>query len=410
MIGKIVRIFLVSLSVLTFSLLLPELYRKAFKQKTERPEVVYSEVMNDFLLVSRTRDSLSNNYLVQAVDSKGNIYDSKELNALTPVRSFKQLEYEQRFPDTICGVPVTTQMLMESFAFPSFLGASGVTKFPFYWMFESDSAKMSVPQDVFRITGRGIEFVNVKENKVDKAKSGLFNEALAGLGFNPPAKNVCGVTSLLKSVDDGYFIIDSNDKLFHIKMASAQPVVNRVELPAGVVPFHMNCMSGSNYFGYFYDTNRNIYLMQKPGYELMRIPIDDYKEFDTMILVESNMFYKTFTLSSASKVKTYILNPDYTLRNMYEQNRVRYTDTKPSLYEGYLFPLVLDVSKDKINFDLNSPKTFIFVSLLLLALLVLLKAYNKRELLHTFNIVDYLFVLVFGIAGFISVLIYPNRK
>ena len=79
-----------------------------------------------------------------------------------------------------------------------------------------------MPDDYFRI-GKRMEFIVAKTNKVDEAKSKLFTDALSAEGFAFPANLIAGLPTTRKSKDEGYFLTDSREQLFHIKMIKGQP-------------------------------------------------------------------------------------------------------------------------------------------------------------------------------------------
>ena len=74
-------------------------------------DVVYSEILQDFIF-SRyeyvDRDGQTTAYTVYR-DSRGNRIDRSAVDSLCPLNNATQLAFENRFPDTICGVAVTAR-------------------------------------------------------------------------------------------------------------------------------------------------------------------------------------------------------------------------------------------------------------------------------------------------------------
>ena len=80
----------------------------------------------------------------------------------------------------------------------------------------SGRVRLEMPGDLFRLKDN-IEFIDPETNTVKEEKSNLFMKVFIQKGFKFPAKRVAGNPSTRKAYDEGYFIIDSNDKIFHLK-------------------------------------------------------------------------------------------------------------------------------------------------------------------------------------------------
>ena len=111
MIPKMIRLALVLLAVLVMALEFPKIYKKTFEQRERRTQLVFSEMLNDFVTLKYEYDTVQLREIQVGRDRAGNTYDTKALMDIFPMRNCRQLMYENRFPDTIRGQHVTLQMI-----------------------------------------------------------------------------------------------------------------------------------------------------------------------------------------------------------------------------------------------------------------------------------------------------------
>ena len=235
---NITRIILALIIVLVASVFIPEFYWKVFKQTQKRTNINYSPIKKGFILIK------SDVYGVNYTDLMGNEYTREQYEELLPFLTFRQLMLSGKMPDSIGGIPVTPKEINRN-NFTLRTNANAINSRPIllYPMFESKSGrvKLELPQDFFRITDR-MEFIISSSNKIDEKKSNLFTEALKENGFQFPGKMIYGNPTTMKPFDEGYFVLDNNHAVFHIKMVKGQPVCKKTEIPTnlGIVRIVVN--------------------------------------------------------------------------------------------------------------------------------------------------------------------------
>lgn len=96
---------------------------------------------------------------------------------------------------------------------------------PLYTLFESrpETAELSLPPDVFRLTNTGIVFINCHDGSINEDKSGLFTRALYDAGVTFPIRAIGGNPNHLKTFDEGYFFTDADGLLYQLTMVAGQP-------------------------------------------------------------------------------------------------------------------------------------------------------------------------------------------
>lgn len=418
MLAKIIRFLLVLLAVLVISMKIQPFYKKAFEVRESTPQLDFSEVLNDFIYTYYKYDTVNLKNMKYAEDLEGNVYDNSEYMAITPMSNYRQLMHENRYPDSIRGVHLTPEMMQRESKWPMWFGKSSGLQ-GLKWMFESntDKLKMDLPDDMFRMTESGIEFVNTNRNRilgVNYEKSKLFNDKMIECGVLFPIKRYYGNPTTDKSKDDGYFIIDAKDDFYQLKMVSDLPVCKQILLPEGVNVDWMYCFDDSRVFGYVFTQSNDIYAMRTKDYSFVQLPIDDYGPDVSLIIVEENYFFIKMRMGKHDGVSYSVMDKNYDLvGKIFSEYRPGYYATTAGRLENYFFPFVSSiVSRGGYHLEVKwyDWGKFIYLNVLLTLMLVAIKAYKRRSFRDWFNYLDFATVLVCGIYGFIAVMIFPNRR
>ena len=108
-------------------------------------------------------------------------------------------------------------------------------------------------------------------NQVDEQKSARFQQALQRAGFTAPAQWVAGIPTSQKAYDEGYFVLDSQGRLLHVKMTNGKPFVK--DTKAGET-INVSCMfpmdiENKSLYGFLFDTNHTLYYLSTDGYGLV---------------------------------------------------------------------------------------------------------------------------------------------
>lgn len=404
--AKIIRIFLVLLGVMVLALTLPDLYRKSFEKRSNKKLIYYSEINKDFIICEDFTDTLTHETRMIYYNPEGQQYTEREYNRLLPFLFTRKLALLGELPDSINGVKFD-QQLVKTTKRGILMPVSAFT-FQLNPLFESQSGKVrpQLPDDLFRINHRGIEFIDAATNLIRKDKSKLFNDALLSTGFQAPAKAIYGIPSTLKSRDDGYFIVDNRGKLFHLKMVKGQPYCRAIETDLDI--HSMKCQVPGDIYAYIYDQQKQLYVL-KTDYTLQKLPI---RPSNGRFMLSGNCFYKSFKNTDQDSVRMYVLDSNYAPVDYYAMETDNYAKSRVAQLSQYLYPFSLMITPGYTHLiPLVHPfGKFILVNLLLTAVLAGIKCYHHRKILNLFNIIDLGIVAFTGIFGFIAVLLFPNRK
>jgi lipoprotein signal peptidase len=408
---KISRFILVFIGIFACSIAIPELYWTIFRQGTSTPNIVYSRVLDDFMMVVR-EDGVS-----VRKDAKGNYYTRDEFEEKLPLLFFRQLLATGKMPDSLKGVEMNHHILAQNAGYFTIRPRNINAPRPVMWpMLESQSGRVNLelPKDYFRIKNK-LEFVVAETNQVDKEKSKLFNDALIAKGFAFPARFVAGLPTAKKSIDEGYFIKDNNGDLFHVKMVKAQPYVAKIDIPSHMNITHVECvdLATQEYYAFVFTAEHEVYVLMQENYALQQIPVEAFNpEVNHMFRVRNDLLHKTITVTADDYMKVTVVDRNYEVADNYEMNWENMHERPDHILFARLFPFQLNlVTSDSqfVSFSLYQPKgvAFLIIHVLLLALSIWLLRRKKRELKK--NIVDLLIVLVTGIFGFIAIRVFPNK-
>ena len=189
-----------------------------------------------------------------------------------------------------------------------------------YFLMESMSKRvdLKMPEDAFRFTDKGIEFIRMETNRIDGAKSKLFTEMLVQKGFAFPASYASGNPTTRKDYDEGYLVLDANHKLFHLKCTKGRPYVKLIQLPEGVLPEYVFITEFR-----MVDSQHHFYVINSDG-SLVKSALPGFDPTKDELTIFGNMFDLTVKLSTDKDDYYYALDAtDYSLIKEYAYKDMR---------------------------------------------------------------------------------------
>ena len=279
-----------------------------------QPFTLYSGLADDF--IQNTDGSQGRRGV------SGKTYTVEEADSLLPFFWTTQLVNAGRLPDTIRGFAVSPQLIRQTNINYHRRAYDTHTNRPncgLWLLLESMPKRVNLedPDDAFRFTTEGIEFLNMNTNSLKPKKSKLFTDALVKKGFAFPIHELDGNSDTRKDYDEGYLLIDHNRKMYHMKMTAGQPYVKKIELvDETVVPrfvfvteFRSRCLRGL-----MTDENNVLYAIT-PDYEVK--PIGEGIHFDPTqnnMMIMGNMLDWTIRITTAEAEEFYAVSAfDYSL-------------------------------------------------------------------------------------------------
>jgi len=401
---------IIYISILIFVTLIamcgiPSLVKKATFSPDDYPFVYYSSILEELCFID------FQNKETPMRDGSGKLYTTAESDSLMPLFNFRQLMVDGRLPDSIGGHEITPQILMgKSIIYRYSPNKLQTPELGLYIMYESMPKRigLELPDDVFRLADN-IEFIDNTANTVNEEKSRVFQQSLEKVSFTFPAKWVSGNMNPRKRYDEGYFCLDSNNQLFHMKMVNGRPYTRNTHVgdSIDIEGFTMYEAADKRFYGFLFGKAGDIYIIEgdEGKYKPVKldIPLIDIRNDEVMVM--GNLLYWSVSIMSDKGKDTYALKSE-TLECLQHVHLDR-TPGKWDKVSEWLFPVYLTL--EHRNTDFIYPQlTFTgykgFIINLVLALLIGLLVPNPGKK----RIFSFVCILIAGIAGLIALLILPN--
>lgn len=290
-----------------------------FAAKASKPVfTLYSSELGEFVSMGN-----ADGRGVKYCDESGNFYTREQADSLLPFFYMRQLMADERFPDTINGVPLTPREVQQAnFNFRCTASDVNAVTIPLYPLLESMSGRveLQMPDDVFRLIDDGIEFIDIKSNAVDADKSRLFTEAMRKKGFEFPVRHLAGNPTTRKEYDEGYLALDRNGHLFHLKMTCGRPYVRAIALPEGleVKRIFVTEFRDRKTLGFLCTADGSLYVLNNKTYEVLKSGVASYRPEEDAITVYGNLLDWTVCVRTAEATHYYALDAqDYSLLRAY---------------------------------------------------------------------------------------------
>ncbi len=397
------------LTTLVVMYALPPLVRHATISNDKFPFVYYSSQLEELCLIDYSNKQSPMSSI------SGQKYTTAEFDTLLPLLNFRQLMSDGLLPDSICGVSAEPRNLMiNSVTFRYEPKQMSRPKSGLYAMLETMPTRVGLkqPTDLFRI-GQKIEFIDAQSNSVDQAKSEKFQREMIKRGYSFPTQWAVGDANTRKSYDEGYFCLDNEGQLFHIKMVNSRPFVKNTLASEEIEIAHFATYNPASkrFYGYFIGEQGDFYILESDemgGYKALRLDIGTIDPAREKVQVMGNILYWTITISSHEGRRYYALRAD-DLSCVASHSIAREMGAWDHISK-YLMPFRLEFKSEHSEFI--SPR-FIFAGMgaiyvsLCLALLsfFIFKPSSKMARIFTTILIS-----ISGIAGVIAVAILPKHN
>lgn len=391
--------------VIVSALYLPDFFSMLFDKKVDTPRMDYSAVIDEFVYLQYYGMGQ-----IDYKDIKGNTYTEREYYQLLPFMFYANLEKWQQLPPTLKGFEMTSKNIRRNSQMlriqPKNIDPPIV---PLNIMFEAegDYAQLMIPDDVFRL-GNTIEFLDPASNSVIEEKSQIFQEAMLAAGFTFPAKIVAANQTNRKPFDEGYFIKDATNKIFHLKMIKGEPVCIQtgIDPDLGIRQIFIGENLRKEFYGWLLTDKNEIYLITYDNYKLRQIPTTasdpkyDYIANDMTIRFYIYPVNKHIQIRGDGFNQMIVLDNDYKKIDEHVMTWTPYDKRPSSVVKSFIFPFELSTYDPmqwvKIQMNIFWWHGLIGIAISLLALLIFSR---KRPWF------DYVIVLFTGVFGLIGVLL-----
>ena len=413
------RLTLLITGIVLLAHYLPAGYWLVADKSQRAPFIFYSCVTNQFLFNRVVAGELLR------TDLHGRVYEREEFENLLPLDNYMQLYKDRRMPKEINGVAVTPEKLRRDRINlrikPVVLDSPAVALYP---LIESDNGRvrLEMPGDFMRF-GNGVEFIDVKSNAVIAGKSAQFTAAFATAKFVFPVKLVGGNPSTLKPYDEGYFLVDSQNSIFQLRLVRGEPELKRLTdlvapdkqpLWAGLKPLYLHVQEQDNHEVRFIivEESGRTHLVVGADYQLVALPLEHYNPTTTALSVRGDMLNRLVAVNGEAQVEAVVLTRDYQLVDRYAETLPARKDRLAGKLAGIIFPFTLEFESETSGYigfhlDFGRPASLWLNGGLLVVWMGWLLV-RKQSLVH--RVPDLLAVAVGGVFGFLLVLLMPKAE
>ncbi len=404
---KYIKYPIILLAILMLSWLLPKLSHLISDDAQKRNFIYYSSIEKNFVTIYY--DNVKGKLIRKNLQTQKK-YTAAEFDSILPMFYYRQLLTDGKMPKAIHGVAVTTKQLREkSFFYRMSPMKKNTPAIPLYTLFESMSGRVNLknPGDFFRLTDR-IEFLNPEDNSINEQKSTKFNRLFQVNHFRFPAKLVAGNPSDRKPYDEGYFILDSNNQLFHLKMVNGNPFIKNVKMPKEITPVYIGTQEPADrsFYAFVYDKKGKVYLLTTNRYQFVEIPCPPYNINRDNFRIMANPLYWNVEVANRKGKTIYALNTN--TKQVVDKCTLQNPDREKDMFI-YLFPFSIGFESSYTRFIypqfyLNSWWALISNIIFLIIFMAVLKI-RKQQI----GIIPIVITLFTGVYGCIVCLIIRDK-
>jgi hypothetical protein len=415
----LIRHFILFITVALLAYSLPRLFDTLLFERTSTPSLSYSAVKDDFYL--GTRQNKKMNY--QSV-STGENYTWEGMESKLPLRSYRQLTLDKRAPESINGVSISIAEIeawKKRFKYdPRWQDAPDYSIFQ---LFESNGkyAELQGEDQLVRVADKITVYRTESNQALEQASVKLqrrFDEA----GFKFPAQLAVHNSKSNKPYEEGLYAIDQKGDLFHGLILNGEFIIYNIsQLPEETnVDLRLKNLNvayvlvDESYRGdiraLIIDASNRLYLMKKPGYQLLELPSGDFDYTSDRFSLAFNPVYMDLTISRDGQRDKYIIDHQGKLLNQYSQPYPDQSSHWSQQLKLWLLPFKLKLHDNK--HVLASPvlsdfsKQVIFLHLFLLTICIIWRVKQNKAVLHT----DLLWIVSSGIFGLIALALLPKNE
>lgn len=270
----------------------------------------------------------------------------------------------------------------------------------------SGRVSLEIPEDVFRLKDN-IEFINTQTGEINREKSRNFQHAMEGAGFNFPAKKVWGNPNPKKPYDEGYFVLDNNGQLFHIKMVNGRPFVRDTKIgqEIDVAFFNMKEVADKSIYGFILDKGGSLYTLGDGGYKLTKFDIPAVNIDKDGLMLMGNLFYWMLNVTTENSCTYHVLKADG-LKQHVAPYFVEAEINRWDKVAEWIFPAYIQLN-DKNSMYVTPAVVFNFGWAFLISgvmAIIFTFTIGKRRSIYR-RIADTILIIIFGIPALIASLI-----
>lgn len=274
-----------------------------YKNTFNRYYIFYSPILKDFIYQKNLK---GHNF--EYKDKNNNKYTRQNYEKLLPFVYWRNLDIQGKLPIIIDDMKYEKDKIKDSrlsFSYKKdYLKKPELLMYPFINAI-SHTGMIKFPEEVLVFTKNKIKVYNFDE-RLDKKLTNDINNLVKQNHISFPIKAVWGKATNMKPYDLGYFIKDTNNKIFNIKRANNKITIKKSEINKNIIFMKISENKQKNFIGYAIDKKSNFYLISYDSYKLQKLNIKefDYKNMNLQFI--SNPLYYTVRFSNKYNSFAYV--------------------------------------------------------------------------------------------------------
>ncbi|WP_158612134.1 DUF4857 domain-containing protein [Fretibacterium sp. OH1220_COT-178] len=342
----------VLLAFLVFFLYVPRLYDRIFVPEVERTHLLFSPVKKRFVYRESIVGPIPDEARAMAEDHHAEIayrdedgawFSRVDFEKSLPFIYYKNMELWGLLPLTLEG-RVFDRAEMKRERQVTELRSREIADAPpaLHFLMDSqpDGARLVLPDDAFRMTASEMQFIGTDTNAPVPDLTRTFTGALSEAGFVFPARSVHANTSILKPVDEGFFMVDAEYSVFHVKRRRGDAVVVQTPIPRELKTRHIALSESTRgeYYGLLLDGSGALHVLLCERYRTVPLPLEgyDFRTMDFKLIV--NPLYRVAVYSDEETIFGIAMTADYVPVRSFRHRMSRAEDTLAKRVSRVLFP------------------------------------------------------------------------
>lgn len=400
---KITFVILSTFAFISLSFFIPHYFKEFSKDNSLATYVFYSAKQKKFIYKQHFGN---HNFLYK--DSLNNTFSKDEYEASLPFLFWRNLDIQKKLPIVIDDIEYdkkTIKKARQSFRLNYKNLAINKKQIELYPLFNPSSKKgvISFPDVMFTLKN-SFKIYDSENNSVNEELSKKYTKILEEKGFSYPAQIIAGKTTNIKPLDEGYFVLDKKEKLFHIKMYDDVLYTNTIAYDKSIKIKDIKISESrkKEFYGVLLDQNNSLYIISYDKYKLIKLPLKHYHAPTMQVEIYADALNKLIRYQDEKNVFVSVFDTKF---NYIDSFKADIPQVNPYFKEvfDYAFTFYIKTNPyktyEEYSLQVSSYKAFIISFIFALFAFIFFKKQSmKLRIIKTF------IILISGIYGLIFLL------
>jgi len=375
---------LIFFSFLTLGFYLPHIVKQLSKDNSLATYVFYSPTKEKFVYKKHFGE---HNFAYG--DNLERSFNQKDFEEALPFIYWKNLDIQKKLPLVINGVKYNKSEIKkarQSFKLDYKDLKETNKQIQLYPLFNPNSKKgtISFPKHMFNLDA-GFLLLDSETNKIDKKLGESYNKLFNEKEFSFPSKIIAGKTTNIKPLDEGYFILDSKNNLFHMKVYDDIMSLNKINYNKNIKISNIKISESrkKEFYGILLTKDNEVYIILYKNYKLIKLPLKNYNPINMKLEIYANPLNKLVRFQDDKNVFAYAFDKNFNYVSDFKTSIPQVNNTYTKIFD-LLSTFHIENNKfknyEEYIFKLHSYKSFIFSSILALAFFL---TFRKKEFMPT---------------------------